>query len=282
MYRVLFIGESWMIHTQETKGFDVFTYDRYEEATEYIKAALTENGFAEFTHIPSHRVDLDFPRTVEELSAYDAVMVSDCGANTFNLPMDTFVALKKCPNKLHMIREYVRRGGAFVMIGGYLTFQGIQARGAYKDTAIEEILPVNLLVGDDRRENCQGVRPVPTMPEHPIFKGLPEGEWPEVLGYNKLLPKQDAQGVLFVQGGKMTPLVEVAATGTRVWESSCGSGTVALAWYLAQNLADGMHAFAFDEPGGRLEARVAMRAGRAAQIEMGGAVKLGEEAEIEL
>ena len=83
------------------------------------------------------------------------------------------------------------------------------------------------------------------------------------------MPKQDAR-------------VEVAATGTRVWESSCGSGTVALAWYLAQNLADGMHAFAFDEPGGRLEARVAMRAGRAAQIEMGGAVKLGEEAEIEL
>lgn len=96
------------------------------------------------------------------------------------------------------------------------------------------------------------------------------------------MPKQDARGVLFVQGEKMTPLVEVAATGTRVWESSCGSGTVALAWYLAQNLADGMHAFAFDEPGGRLEARVAMRAGRAAQIEMGGAVKLGEEAEIEL
>ena len=55
---------------------------------EYIKAALTENAFAEFTHIPSHRVDLDFPRTVEELSAYDAVMVSDCGANTFNLPME--------------------------------------------------------------------------------------------------------------------------------------------------------------------------------------------------
>lgn len=221
MYRVLFIGESWMIHTQETKGFDVFTYDRYEEATEYIKAALTENAFAEFTHIPSHRVDLDFPRTVEELSAYDAVMVSDCGANTFNLPMDTFVALKKCPNKLHMIREYVRRGGAFVMIGGYLTFQGIQARGAYKDTAIEEILPVNLLVGDDRRENCQGVRPVPTMPEHPIFKGLPEGEWPEVLGYNKLLPKQDAQVIAEVDGDPMIVLGQYGEGRTCAYATDC-------------------------------------------------------------
>ena len=40
--------------------------------------------------------------------------------------------------------------------------------------------------------------------------------------------------------------------------------------------------FAFDEPGGRLEARVAMAGGRAARIEMGGTVRLGEERKIEL
>lgn len=96
------------------------------------------------------------------------------------------------------------------------------------------------------------------------------------------MPGQDAQGVLFVQGGRMTPLVYVPATDTRVWESSCGSGTVALAWYLARRFADGTHVFAFDEPGGRLEARVAMKGGRAARIEMGGAVRLGEERKIEL
>ena len=38
-----------------------------------------------------------------------------------------------------------------------------------------------------------------------------------------VMPGQDAQGVLFVQGGRMTPLVYVPATDTRVWESSCGS-----------------------------------------------------------
>ncbi len=113
MYKILFIGESWMVHTQETKGFDVFTFDRYEEATEYIKAALTAGGFADFHHIPSHRVEYDFPASADELLAYDAVMVSDCGANTFNLPMATFLQLKKSPNKLHIIRDYVARGGAF-------------------------------------------------------------------------------------------------------------------------------------------------------------------------
>lgn len=96
------------------------------------------------------------------------------------------------------------------------------------------------------------------------------------------MPAQDAQGVLFIQGTRMTPLVYVAATGTRVWESSCGSGTVALAWYLAQKLADGEHGFGFDEPGGRLEARVTMHMGKAVRVVMGGNVSLGEEKEIEL
>lgn len=43
------------------------------------------------------------------------------------------------------------------------------------------------------------------------------------------MPKQDARGVLFVQGGKMTPLVEVAATGTRVWERAAAA-PVRLRW----------------------------------------------------
>lgn len=43
-----------------------------------------------------------------------------------------------------------------------------------------------------------------------------------------------------------------------------------------------MHAFAFDEPGGGWKPASPCGRGRAAQIEMGGAVKLGEEAEIEL
>ena len=210
MYRILFIGESWMVHTQETKGFDVFTFDRYEEATEYIKSALTVGGFSEFTHIPCHRVAYDFPGTIEELQKYDAVMVSDCGANTFNLPMTTFLDLKKSPNKLHIIRDYVARGGAFVMIGGYLTFQGIQAKGAYRGTAIEEILPVTLLPGDDRRENCQGVRPVVTAKDHSLAARLADGQWPELLGYNKLEPKPGSRVIAEVDGD---PLIVVGEYG---------------------------------------------------------------------
>ena len=96
------------------------------------------------------------------------------------------------------------------------------------------------------------------------------------------MPPEDAQGVLFARDGRMTPLVRVPATDTCVWESSCGSGSVALAWLLSRELPDGAHAFSFDEPGGTLEVTVERREGRAVAATMGGRVALSAEREIEI
>ena len=96
------------------------------------------------------------------------------------------------------------------------------------------------------------------------------------------MPQEEAQGVLFSQGNRMTPLVRVAATDTCVWESSCGSGSVALAWLLTRGMPDGEHAFSFDEPGGTIEVVVERREGRAAAVTMGGRVTLSAEREIEI
>ena len=98
----------------------------------------------------------------------------------------------------------------------------------------------------------------------------------------RAMPPEDAQGVLFVEGTRMTPLVAVPAARTRVWESSCGSGSVALAWALCRGRADGTHAFAFDEPGGRIEVEVQMEHGRVVRAMMGGRVTLEEEKEVEM
>lgn len=191
MAKVLFVGESWQVHVQETKGFDVFTYDYYETAVQYIQRALELNG-CDFTHVPAHMVEFSFPNTPEALAAYDVVMFSDVGANTFNLPMNVFQRLNPTPNRLEAVRDYVAAGGAFVMIGGYLTFQGIQARGCYRNSAIANVLPVELLPGDDRIEASAGVTPRLVLPEHPIAAGL-GGEWPQVLGYNRLIAKPGAE-----------------------------------------------------------------------------------------
>ena len=193
MKKVLFVGESWHVHVTESKGFDTFSFDYYEQATEYIQAALEAAG-VEFHHIHSHLVEERFPTTAEGLAEYDMVLFSDVGANTMNLPMNVFQRLIPTVNKLELVREYVRKGGAFVMIGGYLTFQGIQGRGCYKRTAIEDILPVTLLEGDDRVECSQGLTPVVIDSVHPVMAGLPE-QWPAVLGYNRLLPKEGSSVV---------------------------------------------------------------------------------------
>lgn len=193
MKKVLFVGESWHVHVTESKGFDTFSFDYYEQATEYIQAALEAAG-VEFHHIPSHLVEERFPTTAEGLAEYDMVLFSDVGANTMNLPMNVFQRLIPTVNKLELVREYVRNGGAFVMIGGYLTFQGIQGRGCYKRTAIEDILPVTLLEGDDRVECSQGLTPMMTDSTHPVMAGMPE-QWPAVLGYNRLLPKESSSVV---------------------------------------------------------------------------------------
>ena len=128
---------------------------------------------------------------LEELKKYDCVILSDIGANTLLLPAATFTKSVKMPNRANLIRDYVQEGGALLMIGGYLTFSGVDAKGKWHDTAVQEVLPVEVLTVDDRMEHCEGIRPV-TVKEHEALKGLPK-EWPEILGYNKTILKPEAE-----------------------------------------------------------------------------------------
>ena len=46
------------------------------------------------------------------------------------------------------------------MVGGYLTFQGIDGKARYAGSPVEAALPVTLLPVDDRVERPAGVVPV--------------------------------------------------------------------------------------------------------------------------
>ena len=65
-----------------------------------------------------------------------------------------------------------------------------------------------------------------------------------------------AFGMQFLSGGRLIPVVSVPAVGSLVYESSCGSGSLAAAWYLARR--EGRHSFScsFREPGGIIEVRI--------------------------
>jgi uncharacterized membrane protein len=188
--RVLIAGESWTVHSIHQKGFDSFTTTEYAEGVEWLRAALESHGHT-VTYMPSHIASRSFPATVEALSAYDCVMLSDIGANTLLLHPDTFSKSVSMPNRLEAVRDYVLQGGGLVMIGGYLTFQGIEGKARYHESPIEDVLPVVMLPGDDRVEAPQGLQPKVLLERHPIVAGI-DGPWPVLLGLNAVDAAADA------------------------------------------------------------------------------------------
>jgi uncharacterized membrane protein len=182
--RVLLAGESWQTTAVHTKGFDSFTTNSYEEGAGEFIAALTAAGH-EVTYLPNHVAAQQFPRSVEELSAYDAVVLSDIGSNTLLLHPHTFLRGESRPNALDALAAWVEGGGALLMVGGYLSFQGIEAKANYRNTRLAEVLPVLMEIGDDREETPQGIRPTMVDPDHPVVAGL-DSTWPALLGYQRL------------------------------------------------------------------------------------------------
>ncbi len=216
---VLFVGESWFTEIRESKGFDFFSTGRYEEAIEWIQGAV-ESGGMDFCHIPCHRVEFDFPKTIEEMKKYDVIMLSDVGANTFLLGTETFVRGKKVNNKLALIKEFVAQGGGFCMIGGYLTFQGFEAKGNYKGTPVEEVLPVDLHAFDDRHEMPEGFTMELTDPSHDVLKGI-SGPIPFMLGYNRLVPKADAKILAKYENDPIIAVMEYGKGRSMAYASDC-------------------------------------------------------------
>lgn len=218
--RVLLAGEAWVSHSTHLKGFDFFASTSYEVGTEHLAAALSGGGFV-FEHLPSHLAAADFPSTLEALSAYDVVILSDIGANTLLLPPRTFVHGQPSPNRLRLLADWVAGGGGLAMCGGYLSFAGMYGSAKYYRTAIESVLPVDIHTFDDRVETPEGVVAGNVRADHPVLAGL-GGEWPALLGFNELVAKPDAD-VLATAGEH--PLLAVRAAGagrTLAWASDIG------------------------------------------------------------
>lgn len=178
-----------MSFTTHVKGFDTFTTSIYESGEKWLKAALEEGGY-EVEFLPNHLAPTKFPFTMEELKKYDCVILSDIGANTLLLAPDTFSKSIPTPNRCKLIKDYVLDGGSLLMVGGYMTFSGIDAKGRWGQTPVQDVLPVKLLDIDDRMEHPEGIKPV-VAASHEVTDKL-KGEWPHFLGYNKTLPKEDA------------------------------------------------------------------------------------------
>lgn len=208
MARILLAGESWSTTSIHTKGFDSFYTSSYEEGAEHFIAAV-ERGGHEVDFMPNHVAADRFPETAEELSRYDVVVLSDIGANTLLLPARVFARGQRMPDRLGVLADWVRGGGSLLMVGGYLSFQGIEAKANYRSTALAPVLPVILEAGDDREETPQGVVPR-LLTQHPAVANVP-ADFPHLLGYQRLTARPATETLIAVDG---RPLLVVGSSGS--------------------------------------------------------------------
>lgn len=223
--KILLVGESWTSMAQHYKGFDLFNSTTFHLGAEPFVKALEEGGGFAVTYMKAHEVAEGFPFDRAGLDKFDAVILSDIGANTFLLPPQVWLQGKPMPNRLKLIRDWTADGGALWMVGGYLTFQGIDGRARWRRTPVEAALPVTCLPYDDRLEVPEGFVATVDRPEHPIVKGL-AGPWPRLLGANEIVPRDGAEVIASLpadEGGH--PLLVAGKYGngrTLAWASDIG------------------------------------------------------------
>ena len=220
MASVLIVGESWVSHAHHVKGWDFFSSATYHTGHRELQQALRAAGH-DVTHLPSHAAGSELPLDLPGLEAFDVIVLSDVGANTLLLHPDTWLHGRRTPNRLRLLREYVRGGGGLMMAGGYLSFQGIHGAARYRGTPVEDVLPVALLPIDDRVEEPEGFDVVLTQPEHPLLAGL-ETPWPALLGLNEVTVKEGAELLVSANGHPLLVLGRFGAGRSAAWTSDIG------------------------------------------------------------
>ena len=149
------------------------------------------------------------------------IVLSDIGTNSFLLPTETWLQGKSMPNRLTLLAEWVKCGGALIMAGGYLSFQGFEAKARFAGTAVEEVLPVTCYTHDDRAETPEGAVPLINDAAHPVLTGVPSG-MPALLGYNRVQLKPGATLIASVNGDPLIAASQVGKGRTLVWTSDIG------------------------------------------------------------
>jgi uncharacterized membrane protein len=205
--KVLLAGESWSKLVYHQKGFDHFVTSHYEEGATDFVSKMRSSGI-DVTWMKAHEVPQEFPSNAADLASYDVVLLSDIGSNSFYLSPDTFDQSRTTVDRLELLARYVEQGGGLVMVGGYMSFTGIDGKARFGSSALADVLPVTMLPTDDRVERPAGVEPK-VVSEHAILEGL-ERTWPSLLGYNRFMATESAEVLAKVDDD---PLLVVASVG---------------------------------------------------------------------
>jgi uncharacterized membrane protein len=129
--KILLVGESWVSASVHYKGFDQFFSASSHSGADPLIAALASSPF-ELIHMKSEDAVQSFPFDQAGLDPYAAVILSDIGSNSLLLPEQVWLRGETVPNRLKLIRDWTAKGRGLVMVGGYLSFQGIDGRARWR------------------------------------------------------------------------------------------------------------------------------------------------------
>lgn len=224
--KVLYVGDTQVNVQTSIKGIDSWTFTYYSDSARYLRNALNAAPDIECTHIRSSDCVETMPSTVEELNQFDCVILSDLGFNSVNMQPGNLPPFKfpMGPDRVQALYDYVIGGGGFMMIGGWMSFSGIQGKGMWGGTKVDEIMPVTCLPrgADDRMEITQGYQMQLDIPDHPILKGLPWDAPYMYMGYNKVNLREDAELVASYNGDVQIATRQVGKGRSIVFTSDVG------------------------------------------------------------
>ena len=218
--RALLVGESWITHETHIKGVDSFTNSTLVSgAGPFLSAVGSLTGW-EVEHLMGHDVPRAFPSSEEEIAQYSVIILSDIGSRSLAIHPETWGEGKARPDRLALVQRWVEDGGGLAMIGGYLSFQGLNGTARYRGTPVAEVLPVVMGEWDDCVERPAGARPK-VLAGHALVEGLGV-DWPALLGYNRVSAREGATVLCTVDD---SPLLVVGHHGrgrALAWTSDIG------------------------------------------------------------
>jgi len=193
--KVLYVGDSEVVLNRYLVGADVIEQSYFNDNGKWFRNAMAAEESVDVRHITPHGVAAEFPTTQDELDSYDVVIFSDVGYNSmiFYPGLTPPYQYPLGPDRVGMVQQFVEKGGGFIMVGGYLSFAGLNGIARWGGTVVEDLLPVNIARHDDRIEVTQGLRFSVTQPDHAIVSGLPwdDADW-TLCGYNQVTLKDGA------------------------------------------------------------------------------------------
>jgi uncharacterized membrane protein len=219
MAKVLLLGETWFVAAQQMVGLETLHSTDYTDNSHYLRSVLERAGH-EVVHIPNHLAPDEAPATVAQFAEYDVVVLSDISARTLQLPRAVRIESRAvATDRLSELAAWVRGGGGLLMVGGYCSFGGANGVAQYAGTPVADVLPVEILSGEDRRELPGGAIPEPGA-AHDIYAGAPAWSQP-LLGYNRLTARAGSTSVLRLAGDPLLVLGDAGSGRTAAFASDC-------------------------------------------------------------